>query len=274
MHAALQICPDKSIVLVCGKDLSMRCVLLSCCLLLAAPLAAAPAPLEPRAIIAAAVEVAGGEAWLNPETLVLTGTADFYAPDQPAPVRHVDDYRMWRAMDPNRTVSHGADGKVRITARSGGKLVFEVGFDGTTTWNDKGVVPKAEADAYWASNFGFGIIRQALRDGFKLERAPDRAVDGHALDMVRVIDPAGQATLFGIDRASHFIRYMGFATPRGWHERVYADFMLLQNPRWLQAREVTLFYNGLRQNTVRWRTAVVGQLIDPGLFSQPQGAKP
>jgi hypothetical protein len=177
-------------------------------------------------------------------------------------------------MDPNRTVSHGADGKVRITASSGGKLVFEVGFDGTTTWNDKGVVPKAEADAYWASNFGFGIIRQALRDGFKLERAPDRSVDGHALDMVRVIDPAGQATLFGIDRASHFIRYMGFATPRGWHERIYADFMLLQNPRWLQAREVTLFYNGLRQNTVRWRTAVVGQLIDPGLFSQPQGAKP
>jgi hypothetical protein len=89
-----------------------------------------------------------------------------------------------------------------------------------------------------------------------------------------VIDPAGQATLFGIDRASHFIRYMGFATPRGWHERVYADFMLLQNPRWLQAREVTLFYNGVRQNTVRWRTAVVGQPIDPELFSQPQGAKP
>jgi hypothetical protein len=67
---------------------------------------------------------------------------------------------------------------------------------------------------------------------------------------------------------------MGFATPRGWHERVYADFMLLQNPRWLQAREVTLFYNGVRQNTVRWRTAVVGQPIDPELFSQPQGAKP
>ena len=252
----------------------MRCVLLSWCLLLTAPLAAAPAPLEPRAIIAAAVEAAGGEVWLNPATLVLTGSADFYASDRPAPVRHIDDYRMWRAIDPNRTVSHGADGKVRITARSGGKLVFEVGFDGTTTWNDKGVVPKAEADAYWASNFGFGIIRQALRGGFKLERAPDRTFDGQELDMVRVIDPAGQATLFGIDRASHFIRYMGFATPRGWHERVYADFMLLQNPRWLQAREVTLFYNGVRQNTVRWRSAVVGQPIDPGLFSQPQGAKP
>lgn len=252
----------------------MRRVLLSWCLLFAAPQAcAAPTP-EPREIILAAVEAAGGEVWLNPATLVLTGSADFYAPDQSAPVRHVDDYRMWRAMDPNRTVSHGADGKVRITARSGGKLVFEVGYDGTTTWNDKGEVPKAEADAYWASNFGFGIIRQALRDGFRLERAPDRAVDGHALDMVRVIDPAGQATLFGIDRESHFIRYMGFATPRGWHERVYDDFVLLQYPRWLQAREVTLFYNGLRQNTVHWRNSVVGQPIDPALFAAPKGAKP
>ena len=44
-----------------------------------------------------------------------------------------------------------ADGKVRITARTGGKLVFEVGYDGTTTWNDKGLVPKAEADAYYRS---------------------------------------------------------------------------------------------------------------------------
>ena len=252
----------------------MRHALAPLCLLFATPLAAAPAPPQPRAIIAAAVEVAGGEVWLNPATLLLSGSADFYAPDQSAPLRHIDDYRMWRAMDSNRMVSHGADGKVRITARSAGKLVFEVGYDGTTTWNDKGIVPKAEADAYWASNFGFGIIRQALKEGFRLERAPDRTVDGFALDMVRVIDPVGQATLFGIDRRSHFIRYMGFVTQRGWHERVYSDFVIFRNPRWLQARDVTLFYNGVRQNTVHWRSAVVGRPIDPGLFSPTQGARP
>ncbi len=245
----------------------MRALLLG--LLAPMLLAAASPPPDPRAIIRAAVEVAGGEAWLNPGTLVLSGSADFYAADQPAPVRQIDDYRMWREMDPNRKVSHGADGKVRITARSGGKLVFEVGYDGVTTWNDKGVVPKAEADAYWAANFGFGIIRQALKDGFKLENAPDRTIDGHALDMVRVIDPGGQATLFGIDRESHFIRYMGFATPRGWHERIYDDFVQFQNPRWIQAREITLFYNGVRQNTIHWRSAVVGQPIDPSVFKFP-----
>jgi hypothetical protein len=40
-------------------------------------------------------------------------------------------------------------------------------------------MPKAEADAYWASNFGFGIIRSALKPGFRLERAPDAEVGGH-----------------------------------------------------------------------------------------------
>jgi hypothetical protein len=136
------------------------------------------------------------------------------------------------------------------------------------------VIPQAEADAYWASNFGFGIIRQALKDGFKIEAAPERSLDGHQLDMVRIVDPGGQATLFGFDRESRFIRYMGFNTPKGWHERHYSDFIALTKPRWVQAREVTLFYNGVRQNTVHWREVQVGTAIDPALFVPPTGSKP
>jgi hypothetical protein len=241
---------------------------------------AAVAPETPRALIEQAVAVAGGDAWLNPGTLVLEGSADFYGPSAAGPVRHVDEYRMWRAMDANRSAAHAADGKVRLTAKVKGVTLFEVGYDGVTTWNDKGIVPKAEADRYWAENFGFGIIRQALKGGFRLEHAPDRTVDGHMLKMVRVIDPAGVATLFGIDAASHFIRYMGFATPRGWHERVYDDFVMGDTPRWLQAREVTLFYNGVRQNTVHWRRFSVGSSIPDATFAPPRaltntaGAKP
>lgn len=231
---------------------------------------------DARSIILAATEVAGGETWLSPATLVLEGRADFYAPDRPGVVRRVDDYRMWRVLDPDRVVAHGPDGKVRITARQNGKVLFDVGFDGAVTWNERGPVPQAEADAYWAANFGFGIIRSALKQGFRLERAPDRTLDGHALDMVRIVDPAGQTTLFGIDRKSRYIRYMGFATPRGWHERVYDDFVRYHRPRWLQARSVTLFYNGVRQNTVYWRRARVGEAIDPSVFAMPAeyGAKP
>jgi hypothetical protein len=41
-----------------------------------------------------------------------------------------------------------AKGKVRISAISNGRPMFLVGFDGSTTWTEKGVMPKAEADAY------------------------------------------------------------------------------------------------------------------------------
>jgi hypothetical protein len=229
---------------------------------------------DPRAVLTRAIEVAGGEAWLSPGSLILEGTAEFYAPDKAAPVSRADDYRMWRKMDPNRASAHAADGKVRILAQSGGRRLFEVGFDGATTWNEKGVVPEVEAAAFWSANFGFGIIRHALNDGFRLECAPERSVGGHPVDLVRVIDPNGQPTLFGIDRERGYIRYMGFATPRGWHERTYDDFVRLKRPNWLQAREVTLFYNGVRANTVRWRKVVVGAPIDDAVFAPPAAGGP
>lgn len=235
-----------------------------------APVQAAP-PEDARAILERAVEAAGGEAWLNPSTLYLAGHAVFFAPDAATPRSTADDYQMWRAMNPDRTTAHGADGKVRITAKSAGKVMFEVGYDGTTTWTEKGVMPKAQADAYWASNFGFGIIREALGAGFTLERAPDRDVGGHPIFLIRVIAPDGGRTLFGIDRETHYIRYMGFDTPRGFHERHYDDFIRLESG-WVQAREVTLFYDGVKANTVFWRDVKVGEAIDPALFAPPAKA--
>jgi hypothetical protein len=62
---------------------------------------------------------------------------------------------------------------------------------------------------------------------------------------------------------------MAFMTPRGWHERHYDDFVRLKNPDWLQARSVSLFYNGVKANTVFWKTTKVNAQIDPALFSPP-----
>jgi hypothetical protein len=178
----------------------------------------------------------------------------------------------WSAGRPDslQTTAHQADGKVRIIARDGERLLFEVGFDGTTTWTEKGVMPKAEADAYWANNFGFGIIRRAMNDGFRIERAPDTNVEGHPVRMIRIIDPNGARTLFGIDRNSHYIRYMGFATLRGFHVRTYDDFVMLDNPRWLQAREVSLYYDGVKANTVYWKNISVDAPIDGRIFTAPK----
>ncbi|MCU0948012.1 MAG: hypothetical protein MUF47_07145 [Porphyrobacter sp.] len=249
----------------------LRCVfaMLGALLLAGTPAAAeAPAPLSPRALIEAGVAAHGGEAWLNPRTLYLAGSAEFYAPDGTAPRSRADDYRMWRVMDPSRTSAHGADGKVRITAKSGTRLLFEVGYNGAVTWNERGLVPKDEADAFWASNFGFGIIRSALAEGFTLQPAPPREIAGRIVDLVRVIDPQGQTTLFGFDRDSRFIRYMAFRSPRGFHERHYDDFVKLDGG-WVQAREVTLYYDGIKNNTVFWRETRVGEPIAAGLFDPP-----
>lgn len=235
---------------------------------LAAPVAAEDAAPTPRQIVEAGVAAHGGALWLEPGTLYLAGTATFYAPDSAAPRSHADDYRMWRVLDPDRVSAHGADGKVRITAKSGERLLFEVGYNGAVTWNERGLVPQAEADAFWASNFGFGIIRSALAEGFTLEHVPPRSLEGALIDLVRVIDPQGQATLFGFDRESRFIRYMAFRSPRGWHERHYGDFVRLENG-WVQAREVTLYYDGVKNNTVFWRETRVGEPIAAGLFDPP-----
>lgn len=233
-------------------------------------LATAAAALDGPTILARATEAHGGEAWANAKTLTLSGHAIFYAPTGGTIASRADDYRMWRVFDTNRRAAHTAEGKVRILAKAGPRQLFTVGFDGTTTWNDKGAVPKSEADALWAANFGFGIIRRAADPGFKAERMPDDTVGTHPLHMVRLTDPAGSVTVFGIDRRSYAIRTMGFMTPRGWHERTYDDFIRLKNPAWLQARHVTLRYNGVKQNEVFWTTTKVDAAIPDAVFAQPR----
>lgn len=244
-----------------------RLVMVILAAVLAAPLAAQE-PVDARAVVEQAVAAHGGEAWLEPGTLVLSGSAVFYSPDSAAPRSTADDYRMWRVLDPERNSAHGAEGKVRITARSGERVIFEVGYDGAVTWNERGIVPKAEADAFWATNFGFGIIRSALREDFALQSAPGRQIDGRPLDMIRVTDPGGQETLFGFDRESRFIRYMAFRSPRGFHERLYDDFVKLDSG-WVQARNVTLLYDGVVANVVTWAAVIVGEPIDPAIFAPP-----
>ncbi|WP_123906231.1 hypothetical protein [Sphingorhabdus sp. YGSMI21] len=238
---------------------------------LAMPAAQAQSETSPTGaeILALAREAAGGDQWANARTLSLSGRAIFYGETGHEPRAVADDYRMWRIFDPDREVAHGADGKVRIIAKAGDRLVFEVGFDGETTWTERGITPKAEADRFWASNFGFGIIRHAGKPGFVATRMPDDTLAGHALYMVQLTDPGGGQTLFGVDRESHAIRSMGFRTPKGWHQRLYDDFVELQNPRWLQARHVTLYYDGRKANEVFWTETRVNGVIDAGLFEPP-----
>ncbi len=230
-------------------------------------LLAATPTLTAETLLDRAAEAAGGPEWLNAKSLVLSGTAIFYGPAGAEPRSRATRYTMWRVFDPDRQAAHGAEGKVRILACDGQRQLFTVGYDGTTTWTERGVTPKAEADAFWASNFGFGVIRHARKPGFKAERVPDDAIGTHRLHMVRLTDPSGAATLFGIDARSFAIRMMGFASPRGWHVRTYDDFHRLPGSRWLQARKVTLYYNGVKANEVTWRDTTLNPPIEAAIFA-------
>ena len=67
-------------------------------------------------------------------------------------------------------------------------------------------MPKDQADAYWATNFGFGIVRQALKEGFALTSAPARNLRGRETPLVRITAPGGAETLFGFAAESGFIK--------------------------------------------------------------------
>lgn len=236
--------------------------------LAAVPLQAQSSDPAARAVVERAVAAHGGDLWLEPATLELVGTATFYDPATGAVRSEADDYRMWRTFEEGRTAAHEASGKVRIIARSDDKMIFEVGYDGETTWTERGIMPPAEADAYWASNFGFGIIRSALKEGFALHTAPPRDIGGRRSNMVRIRDPNGMQTLFGFDAESGFVTYMAFTAPRGFHERLYGDFVRLENG-WVQARRVTLLYDGVIANSAFWRETRVNGALDPALFQLP-----
>ncbi len=227
--------------------------------------------LDGRTILARATEATGGEDWASARTLVLRGRAVLWGNASPVPSSVPDSYVMYREFDPNRQAAHGAEGNLRIIVSDKGKHLWTVGFDGEHSWNDRGVIPKAEADKLWANNFGFGIIRHALKPGFRSERLPDGNVDGSSVFMVRLTDPAGTESLFGIDQKDFAIRMVGFLTPRGWHVRTYSDFFRPKSmPRWLQAGKVTLYYNSVKQNEIYWTEAEVNVPIDPKVFAVPQ----
>jgi len=220
-----------------------------------------------RDIIEAAYGAAGGETWRRPQTLELTGVASFYRDGKADQLTVVDDYHMWRMFPGESADAHAANGRVRFDAYSAGKLVFQISYDGRHSYNQHGRIEDDTANAQWSNSFGFGIIRFALDEGFEVKRLADDTVDGHPCYFVRVSDPAGKHTIFGIDRDAYRIRMVGFETPRGWHHRIYDQFRWHENPRFLQPTHVRLYYDGVKTNDILWQTFQVNHSIDPALFT-------
>ena len=236
---------------------------------LAAPLilAAGKVPLNGAEIVARAHSAAGGETWLRPRSLIMTGHASFFPKGDEASRLEVPNYAMWRVYPEQSTDAHLANGMVRIDARlADGSVYFQTAFDGVETYNQAGRVPGAQASREWSENFGFGIIRFALEPGFTLDRLPDDSAEGRAIYVVRVNDPQGGKTLFGIAQDDFQILWLGFQTARGWHERRYSNFYRKPGISFTQPGLVRLYYDGIKQNQIAWTDYRVGESIPQSWF--------
>jgi len=222
------------------------------------------AELDGAAIIRLAHEAAGGETFVTPGSLFLSGQNILYGRDG-AP-RTWDRYAMWRVFADEKADAHAANGKVRIEAWQGETLAMLLSFDGEATYNQSGRMEDQSANAMWSNNFGFGAIRNALDEGWTQQRRSDRTIDGKPAYMVQLTDPSGGQTLFGIHQDNGQILYVGFDTPRGWHERRYSDYFDKPGLSWQQAGRVRLYYDGVLANEAIWTDFEVGGTYDDGTF--------
>jgi hypothetical protein len=231
-----------------------------------------PAALAVRQIVERAIESAGGEAWLRPRTLMLSGRATFYFQGVDSHATTLATYRMWRVFPHISSEAHKANGKVRFDAFKDAQATeryFQLVFDGKNTlqYYSPEAEPQREASV-WENNFGFGILRFATTDtAFRLVRLADDYVEGRECFFIRVIDAKGGLTDFGIDKADYRIRSVGFKTPRGFHQRIYSDFQWHENPRFVQPTRVRLYYDGVKWTDIRWEQFRVNAPIDDAIFS-------
>lgn len=218
-----------------------------------------------RDILAAAHEAAGGADWRDVKSLYLEGYNIIRRADGSEMLW--DKYAMWREFSDSKVNAHAAEGKVRIEAWSGDQLAMLIAFDGETTYDENGPMPEEAAARAWASNFGFGAIRNALHEGWTQARLPDDLIDGVPAYMVVLTDPSGGKTTFGIRQSDFATVYAGFSTPRGWHERRYSHFFTVPGSSWVQPGRVRLTYNGIKANEAIWTKVEIGLAIDPSVFT-------
>ena len=209
---------------------------------------------------------AGGEAWLAAGSNVMRGHATLCRDGDPQRCVTADRYEMYRVYPTELSGAHAGSGKFRLDAYVGDRPLFQVSFDGVRSYDQHGPVPPERAANDEASGFGFSAIRFALQPGFTLERLADDQVEGRPCHLVRVTDPGGTRTLFSVDAETWQVRRAAWQTPKGWHERVYADFYVIPGTRFVQPGRVRHYYDGVKSVDIRWTSAEIGTAIPDERF--------
>lgn len=228
-------------------------------------------PLTPKAILHKAVECAGGDTWQQPSTLVLEGDA-VWTPYGRTDADHqlaFDRYAMYRVFPKDNNAAHRASGKIRFNAFYGDSTYMKLVFDGKNTSNYLSSKAKPYQKHFsWSNNFGFGIIRFADRDSFKVDRLTDDQIEGRGCYVIQITDPKGSMTHFFIDQKSYYIRSVAFNTDVGYHQRIYSDFKKAKNVNFLQPTRVRLYFDGIKWMDIQWRRFRVNEPIEETVFKE------
>jgi hypothetical protein len=220
-----------------------------------------------REIVARAHAAAGGNAWLHAGSNIMRGHATLCRDGRPEACVTADRYEMYRVYPTELAKAHAGSGKFRLDAYVGDRVLFQTAFDGERSYDQNGVVPGPRAQTDEGSGFGFSAIRFALEEGFRVERLVDDQVEGRPCFFVRVTDPSGQTTLFGIDQQDYSIRSAAWQSPRGWHQRLYSDFYRVGGESgFLQPGRVRHYYDGVKSVDIRWTSAELGTAIPDDIF--------
>ena len=139
-------------------------------------------------VLKKATEVAGGDTWQNPKTLLLKGDADFtpYGLADDKNAIHFDKYVMHRIFPPFNDEAHKANGKVRFDAMYKDSTFFLLNFDGKKQTLNLSERAKPYAKQFnLSNNFGFSIIRFADKPEFQTTLLGDDSVDGFPCYMIK-----------------------------------------------------------------------------------------
>jgi hypothetical protein len=211
------------------------------------------------------IEANGGEVWKRPKTLQLSGEATLFWNGK---VYRLNTYKMWRVFPESNDNARNANGKVRFDALENEKVFFKISFDGKNTTQILSDDAKANEETLkWSNNFGFSIFRFVENEGFSVTTLPEDAVDGFPCYFIKITDPKGSKTIFGVDKKTFNIRLAEFDTPLGFHQRIYSDFKWHKNPKFLQPRRLRIFNDGIKTADIFWREYKVNQPIDDEIFT-------
>ncbi|MCX8019047.1 MAG: hypothetical protein N2747_00970 [Chitinophagaceae bacterium] len=220
-------------------------------------------------IVKKIIESLGGQVWLRPESLILKG----YAYWSPHGIKDRDSafllkpYYMYRIFPDTSHAAHGPNGKIRFDAYRSEEVFLRLIYDGKQTQQHLHALATKYKDYFsWSNNFGFGIIRFCLDEGFNLKLLQEDDLDGHHCYVLYIRDPSGMKTWFWVDKKKYFIRGMGFNTPLGWHLRIYSNYKKDKKSGFVQPKRVRIYFEGIKWIDIYWNEFDVNRKLDDNLF--------